>query len=148
MAVQVYGTSKFAMFYKRIQRNLISEGGSFNSLNSVRFISELGSFPLSQFVPWERNSCRTFVSAGDEMSIRNLRQPIVGIMKFAMFYKRIGRIAIRSDVAHKFVEFDWFYKRIHRNLILKVSAIHFAKFDRLYKRNGQNPGWNANYPNR
>ena len=85
MAVQVYGTSKFAMFHKRIQRNLISEGGSFNSLNSIRFISELGSFPASQFVPWERDSCRTFVSAGDEMSIRNLRQPIVEIMKFAMF---------------------------------------------------------------
>ena len=43
----------FARFYKRIQRILISEVRSLNSLNSIGFISELGGFPLnlaSQFV--------------------------------------------------------------------------------------------------
>ena len=127
--------SKFAMFYKRIQRNLMSEGESLNSLNSIGFISELDGSPPSQFVLWEQNSYRTFVPTGDEMRIRNLGQPIVGIIKFAMFYKRIGRHVIRSNLAQQFVEFDRFYKRIQRNSGLKGSAIDFAKFDRFYKRN-------------
>ena len=54
MAVDVSKMCKFAMFYKRNQRNLMSEARALNSFNSIGFISGMGGFVLSsasQFVP-------------------------------------------------------------------------------------------------
>ena len=54
MTIEASEMFKFAMFYKRNQRNLMSEARALNSLNSIGFISEMGGFALisaSQFVP-------------------------------------------------------------------------------------------------
>ena len=54
MTVDVSEMCKFAMFYKRNQRNIMSEPRALNSLNSIGFISEMADFALSsasQFVP-------------------------------------------------------------------------------------------------
>ena len=120
---------KFAMFYKRIQRNPLIWCPPLNSLNSISFISELEAFLF-----------------GGPASLET---------KFDMFYKRIGwfRVRINSlncigfisefneilggDWMHRPCKFAMFYKRIWRNVTKSCRAgrlSEFVKFAMFYKR--------------